>query len=130
MARESATMKLLLIAAAIAGLISVALGAAGDHLSEIIQNTHAFETGLRYNQLYSILLTALLLYASNHNRPLSMPLKICCLTFAAGMLIFCGSLYALSFTGIAFLGYLTPVGGILLMSGWLTLAVYALVAKP
>jgi uncharacterized membrane protein YgdD (TMEM256/DUF423 family) len=116
-------MKFCLIVAALTGFFSVALGAAGDHMTAIVQQQDAFDTALRYNQLYSIFLSLLALYAL---RLPSVPglLKASCVTFTAGILIFCGSLYTLALTGITALGYLTPVGGITLMAGWCLLAAY------
>jgi uncharacterized membrane protein YgdD (TMEM256/DUF423 family) len=43
--------------------------------------------------------------------------------FVAGVAIFSGSLYALALTGVTTLGAVTPVGGLLLMAGWVTLAI-------
>jgi uncharacterized membrane protein YgdD (TMEM256/DUF423 family) len=43
--------------------------------------------------------------------------------FAVGILIFSGSLYALSLTGIRPLGAVTPVGGVLFIAGWILLYV-------
>ncbi|WP_051311508.1 DUF423 domain-containing protein [Zooshikella ganghwensis] len=45
--------------------------------------------------------------------------------FLMGVLLFSGSLYLLSITGIRWLGMVTPLGGILLLSGWLLLVVLA-----
>ena len=45
--------------------------------------------------------------------------------FTIGMLLFCGAVYSLALGGFA-LGSLAPVGGTLLMVGWLLLAVSAL----
>ena len=42
--------------------------------------------------------------------------------FAAGILVFSGSLYLLSITGTQWLGAVTPLGGIALLAGWLALA--------
>lgn len=117
-------MRLLLIIAALTGFSSVALGAAGDHLAAIIRTPHAFETALRYNQLYSILLVAVLLHARHLPAPVPQTLKASCIAFMTGLLIFCGSLYILAFTGVTAFGYATPAGGILLMAGWLLLARY------
>jgi uncharacterized membrane protein YgdD (TMEM256/DUF423 family) len=108
--------------AALTGFLSVALGAAGDHLAGMIRNQHAFETALRYNQLYSILLVMLALYAP----PPARLLDFARAAFMAGTLTFCGSLYALAFTGLAALGMLTPLGGLTLMAGWLLLAAYGI----
>ena len=42
--------------------------------------------------------------------------------FVVGMTIFCGSLYTMSFTGIRWLGAVTPLGGLALLLGWAALA--------
>ena len=42
--------------------------------------------------------------------------------FVAGSVIFSGSLYALSLTGLRWLGAITPIGGLALLAGWLCLA--------
>ena len=119
-------MKALLVTAALTGFASVALGAAGDHLAGIVRQPHAFETALRYNQLYSPLLAALALYGLLLPEPPARALKAAGFAFMAGLLLFCGSLYALAFTGLASFGYMTPAGGVILMAGWLLLAGYGL----
>ncbi|MBI3171075.1 MAG: DUF423 domain-containing protein, partial [Hydrocarboniphaga effusa] len=48
------------------------------------------------------------------------------LCFAAGVLLFSGSLYALSLSGVRVLGAVTPVGGVLFLVGWALLLVAAL----
>jgi uncharacterized membrane protein YgdD (TMEM256/DUF423 family) len=40
-----------------------------------------------------------------------------------GILLFSGSLYALALTKIAWIGAITPIGGLLLMAGWLLIGV-------
>jgi uncharacterized membrane protein YgdD (TMEM256/DUF423 family) len=45
--------------------------------------------------------------------------------FVAGTVIFSGSLYALTLTGVRGLGAITPVGGVLFLAGWLLLALAA-----
>ena len=122
-------MKRLLIIAALTGLSSVALGAAGDHLAATVQLPHAFETALRYNQLYSLLLTALALFGLHAAAPLPRLFSAACWAFTVGTLVFCASLYALALTGIAGLGYITPFGGLTLMAGWLLLAAYGWSAR-
>ena len=47
------------------------------------------------------------------------------LCFAAGILLFSGSLYLMAFTGID-AGYLTPLGGMGFLGGWLAMAVAGL----
>ncbi|MDQ2891021.1 MAG: DUF423 domain-containing protein [Gemmatimonadota bacterium] len=43
----------------------------------------------------------------------------------AGIVVFCGSLYVLAVTGIAWLGAITPLGGVALIAAWIVLAVAA-----
>ena len=45
--------------------------------------------------------------------------------FAAGALLFCGSLYSLAFGAPRALGMIAPIGGVLLIAGWLALAISA-----
>ena len=42
--------------------------------------------------------------------------------FALGIAVFCGSLYALAFTGLRWLGAITPLGGLAFIAGWFLLA--------
>ncbi|MDE2292539.1 MAG: DUF423 domain-containing protein, partial [Elusimicrobia bacterium] len=42
--------------------------------------------------------------------------------FLGGIILFSGSLYALSVTGVRKLGVITPVGGLLFLAGWALLA--------
>ena len=39
-------------------------------------------------------------------------------SFAAGIVLFSGSLYALAFTGVTTLGAITPIGGLAFLLGW------------
>lgn len=49
--------------------------------------------------------------------------------FVAGTVVFSGSLYLLSLTGIGWLGAITPFGGVLLLCGWLGLLAAGLNAR-
>jgi uncharacterized membrane protein YgdD (TMEM256/DUF423 family) len=53
-----------------------------------------------------------------------LPAVLAAIAFIVGMVLFCGSLYALAFTGVQ--ASLAPAGGTVLMLGWLLLAVSAL----
>ena len=46
-----------------------------------------------------------------------------CALLAAGIVLFCGSLYALALTGVRTLGAETPLGGLSFIAAWLALAI-------
>ncbi|MBE9257930.1 DUF423 domain-containing protein [Dolichospermum sp. LEGE 00246] len=111
--------------AAIFGGLSVAGGAFGAHaLREKIseRSLEIFDTGARY-QMYHAL--GLLLVAILMSRLESPPttLLVSGWLFIIGVVIFSGSLYAISLTGIESLGAVAPLGGLALMLGWAALAV-------
>ena len=111
--------------AAIFGGLSVAGGAFGAHAlrEKIIERSlEIFDTGDRY-QMYHAL--ALLLVAILMSRLESPPttLLVSGWLFIIGVVIFSGSLYAISLTGIKSLGAVAPLGGLALMLGWAALAV-------
>ena len=119
----TSTAKLFLTLAALSGFVSVALGAFGAHAlkSRLAADMLAiFETGVRYQMYHSLALLAvgvltLLL-------PNARSLGIAGWLFCAGMVIFSGSLYLLSLSGVKIWGAVTPIGGLFLLAGWLTMA--------
>lgn len=117
--------KIFLFVAAILGGISVAAGAFGAHalkekLSE--QAISIFETAARYQMYHALalLLVALLL---SRTETAQSTLIAAGVSFIAGVVIFSGSLYSLSFTGIKWLGAITPLGGVGFLVGWGCLAI-------
>lgn len=120
------TRVFLTIAAVLAGL-AVAAGAFASHaLKERLTERalEIFETAARY-QMYHAL--ALLLVAVLLSRTESAPvaLAVAGYAFVAGIAIFSGSLYALSLTGIKWLGAITPLGGAAFLLGWACVAIAA-----
>ena len=107
---------------ALSGFLAVALGAFGAHalkarLEPALLAT--FEVGVRY-QMYHAL--ALLAVAWAHTRWPGPAVLASGWLFVAGSVVFCGSLYALSVTGVRGLGAVAPFGGLALLAGWLCLA--------
>lgn len=103
--------------AGIAGALAVALGAFGAHGLEERVSAEAlawWETGARYHLAHAV---ALGLVAA-HPRPG----RVAGLAFAIGILLFSGSLYAMTLTGVRWLGAVTPLGGIAFITGWVALA--------
>jgi uncharacterized membrane protein YgdD (TMEM256/DUF423 family) len=110
--------KWLLCFAALFGFISVALGAFCAHLLKEKLDAHllsVFETGVRY-QMYHALAIPLAIWLSS---PLSGWL------FFSGIILFSGSLYLIALLGVRSLGFITPLGGLLFLAGWLALAIAA-----
>ena len=116
--------------AAIFGGLSVGVGAFGAHaLKEKLteRSLEIFETGARYQMYHALalLLVALLIRISDGQ--FSQPVLIAAgWSFIVGILIFSGSLYALSLTGIKVIGAITPLGGAAFIAGWGALAIAAL----
>lgn len=120
-------MKWFLFSASITGFLAVLMGAAGDHaLAHFIAGpvVDRWHIALQYHQLYSIVLLALSLYGLSSKASEKL-FKFSMAALLAGMLFFSGSLYLSIFLKLEYLTYLTPVGGSLLMVGWVSLALYA-----
>ena len=102
--------------------IAVALGAFGAHALKTRLDANllaVFETGVRY-QLYHAF--ALLAVAWAWSRWPGSVLLASGWLFVAGTLLFSGSLYLLSLTGVRWLGAVTPLGGVAWLAAWLGLA--------
>ncbi|WGT68155.1 DUF423 domain-containing protein [cyanobacterium endosymbiont of Epithemia clementina EcSB] len=116
----------MIVGSTLAGL-GVAGGAFARHSLKNRLSAHAldiFETGIKYQMYHSLaLLLVVLLLTSQQNYPSS--LLWAGYGFILGMLIFSGSLYALSLTGIKWLGAITPIGGMAFMIGWGSLVITA-----
>ncbi|MEA5532344.1 DUF423 domain-containing protein [Dolichospermum sp. UHCC 0684] len=111
--------------AAIFGGLSVAGGAFGAHaLREKIseRSLEIFDTGARYQMYHALALLLVAMLMSRLENP-PRTLLVSGWLFIIGVVIFSGSLYALSLTGIKSLGAVAPLGGLALMLGWAALAV-------
>jgi uncharacterized membrane protein YgdD (TMEM256/DUF423 family) len=113
--------------AALLGALSVALGAFAAHRLKAItgpETVAIFETGVRYQfyHVFALLLVALL--SEKFNNKWMIWAGNC---FITGIILFCGSLYALTALRIAesahltLAGILTPVGGVFFIAGWVFL---------
>jgi len=103
---------------ALFGALGVGLGAFGAHqlrpLLELHQTMPVWQTASQYHLLHAVVL----IWVSSQSQPSSLlPFKL----FASGIFIFSGSLYALALTQIRWLGAITPLGGGLLILGWLSI---------
>jgi uncharacterized membrane protein YgdD (TMEM256/DUF423 family) len=102
--------------------LAVALGAFGAHAlkARLAPDMLAvYETGVRYQLAHAL---ALLAVAWACTRWPGTAVTTSGWLFVAGMVLFCGSLYGLSLSGVRGLGAITPLGGVAWIVGWLCLA--------
>lgn len=97
--------------ASLLGFTGVALGAFGAHALKnlLAANDTAgiWQTAVLYHLVHSVAA----LWASE-KQPLATWI------WTAGVVIFSGSLYLLAVTNVRWLGAITPIGGVLLLAGW------------
>ncbi|EJP02654.1 DUF423 domain-containing protein [Leptospira interrogans] len=113
--------KTILVFTSLFGFLGVALGAFGAHgLKSILspEMLAIYETGNRYHLIHTIPPLILALTGHLNNNGL---VWISSILFLAGILIFSGSLYILSVTGIKILGAITPIGGVSFLIAWASL---------
>lgn len=106
----------------ISGFLAVALGAFGAHaLKDRLAPEMAsiFEVGARYHMVHAL---ALLAVGCAAGRWPNASVAAAGWLFLAGTIIFSGSLYLLSLSGMRWLGAITPIGGLAFLLGWLCLA--------
>lgn len=125
--------RIISLGAALAG-IAVALGAFGAHgLKKLVppETVNTFQTGVQYQMIHALalILTGMLMEKFN---PRS--LRWVAIFFGLGILLFSGSLYALTAlkatasVGLGGLGLITPIGGVAFILGWGWLV--AAIARP
>jgi uncharacterized membrane protein YgdD (TMEM256/DUF423 family) len=126
-------MRLWICAAAVNGLLAVALGAHATHslLGRVEPERIAWiETGSDYGMAHGLALIGVALLwgrTPGGQAPESPPprsLRLAGWGFLAGTVLFSGALYVMGMTGLRALGAVTPVGGILLLGGWAALFVH------
>lgn len=115
----------LLLLAAMFGFSGVGLGAFAAHALKgqlSAEYLAVFQTGVHYQMLHALALLGLAGLWQRLGGRLLTAAGVC---FGAGILLFSGSLYALTLSGISALGMITPVGGLTLLAGWLCLGLAA-----
>jgi uncharacterized membrane protein YgdD (TMEM256/DUF423 family) len=105
------------------GFLGVLLGAFGahglrDHVTpELLE---VWKTGVFYHLLHAVALLAVAVAGERVGWR-----RAVVALFVAGIVIFSGSLYALTLTGQRWWGAVTPLGGVAFLGGWIALAVSA-----
>ncbi len=111
--------------ASLVGFIAVAGGAFGAHGLRSIVDAQAlgwWETGARYALGHAAALAAVAWLA---DRAPGRAVTVAGLGFCVGVLLFTGSLWTMTLTGARWLGAVTPLGGVGMLVGWVSLGVAA-----
>lgn len=121
---------LLIKIVALSGFASVALGAFGAHglknsLSEPM--LAVYQTGVQYQIYHTLALLGVA--ALMQFFPKNSWLIFSAIGFCLGIIVFSGSLYVLSLSGIKWLGAITPIGGLAFLAGWVCLFISTLQMK-
>lgn len=117
--------RLFFVIGAVSAFIGVATGAFGAHgLKDRLSADMLmiFEVGVRYQMYHAF---ALMAVAWAETRWSSSLITTSGWLFIIGTILFSGSLYLLSLTGMRWLGAITPFGGVAFLAGWLCLALAA-----
>ena len=113
-----------ILVAAASGALAVAAGAFGAlglRAQATLEQVLSWTTASQYHLLHSVALLALGLYAAQSGRGVQWPATL----FTIGIVLFSGSIYLLVLTPFRWLGPVTPVGGLFLVSGWVSLLLLA-----
>lgn len=122
--RGQSMERVFLVAGSVSAFLAVALGAFGAHGLEgrlSPSDLETFEVAVRY-QMYHAL--ALLFLGLAMERWPGVLGSWAGWAFLAGTVVFSGSLYALVLTGVRVLGAVTPIGGVMLLAGWVLSAMH------
>lgn len=114
-----------LISGSLSAFISIAAGAFGAHLLKThlsAEMLSVFETAVRYQMYHALALCIVAVVIRTHPGKWGHTAGW---LFILGTVLFSGSLYVLSMTGIRWLGAITPLGGVAFLLGWVGLAMHA-----
>lgn len=120
----------ILILAGVLGFLAVALGAFGAHALEGLFSTVDdgakrrawWDTAVEYHMWHTLLLVGVGLLATRVD---GRALAVAVIGVLAGVVLFSGSLYVMTITGIRWLGAITPFGGTAFLVAWVATAVAA-----
>ena len=106
---------------AVLAALGVAMGAFGAHALKnhlTPERLDVWKTATHYHLLHAVAVAFLGATIANSLPGAETSLKL----LTAGLVVFSGTLYLLCLTGVGWLGAITPIGGLLMIAGWLTLA--------
>lgn len=119
----------LLLVAGVVGGLGIGIGAFGAHSlpqllkdlpeEELLKRKEWLEIGVRYHMHHALAMLAVAVRDQKWNANFSVVNA----AWLLGILLFSGSLYLMSVTGVARLGAVVPIGGVAFIVGWVALAV-------
>ncbi len=126
-------MNIWLFLAGLFGLLGVAMGAVGDHLlhDQLATQTYlTFLIGVRYQIWHTLALLGVAAVLNNATRPFARTmLHIAGFCFFGGMVLFCGGIYLLTIMKMTKIEMIIPVGGVVLLVGWVFILLSAFASK-
>ena len=120
------TAHLMIKFAAVSGFLAVAIGAFGAHALKTKLSSDmlaVYQTAVEYQFVHTLALLAVAVISLQMGK--TQALTIAGVAFMVGIVLFSGSLYALSLSQIKMLGAITPIGGLAFLVGWASLLVAA-----
>ncbi len=119
----------LLVTAATSGFLAVVFGAFGSHalrnrIGDDLMRTYQIGVDYHFYHTFALLITAWFFYRTGQPW-----FSRSALLFAAGIILFSGSLYLYAITNARWLAIITPLGGLSFLGGWLSLILAAIRQK-
>jgi uncharacterized membrane protein YgdD (TMEM256/DUF423 family) len=116
------SQKQILLLASALGILAVSIGAFGAHALKALlaenNRLDTYELAVRYHFYHTLALLGTGILMNNFK---STGLQVSAWFFLTGILLFSGSLYALSLLNITKIAIITPIGGVFLIAGWTAL---------
>lgn len=125
-------MKIELFLGALMGFMAMLLSASVDHMLAGKlgpQALHSLQTAIHYQKYYALLIVLMSICLPATNAQLQKSLVIALRLFCLGSILFAAGIYlSLSFQMSMFV-YLTPIGGVILILGWISLIIAAITSR-
>ena len=116
----------ILLAAALLGLSGLVIAAAGSHMAPGLEDFGRYRSWQSANTMHLVHALALLFLSSRYLVSPAKLIGLSALFMGSGVLLFSGSIYLSQLDMVAGATRVAPAGGVLMMAGWLILAVHAI----